>query len=377
MITVFADQHLYKISEIIPEEIDLRLYNPENGFPEDIDRADALLIRTVTPLNKKTLSPVPQKLKFVGTASAGTDHVEPEYLRRNEVKFAYSPGCNARSVAEYVVTGLLIWAEARKADLERETIGIVGVGHVGSALKKILDRLEWDYLLYDPPKSRRDSSFKSASLQDVLECPILTFHTPLTRTGPNPTYHWLSSEKLTDHSYKLIINTSRGAVVDEKALLDSMEHGTVGDIIVDVWEEEPVFHDKTARRAFIATPHIAGYSIQSKYRASRMIVEALEKHFLLDLSNHQPAPSETDVSPSFDANGLENLTLAEILYQIHPLRDYQEAFQKLIGLGNQSKIKAFNRLRTSIPYRNEYSAISLPKKIYKQFPILKHLFCDF
>lgn len=371
MITVLADQHLFKIKEIIPDEINLQLYDPENGLPGNIDQADALLIRTVTKINKHTLHPIPKKLKFLATGSAGTDHVDIDFLKEHGVGFAYSPGCNARSVAEYVVTALLIWAEKKQVDLDAESIGIIGAGHVGSALLNVLDRMKWKYVCYDPPRAARDSSFHSAELSDVLNCSILSFHTSLTCKGSYPTYHWLDKEKLSGNKFKLILNTARGGVVDEQALLQSLQTGRVEDMIMDVWENEPLFNDTVAQKAFIATPHIAGYSVQSKFRASKMIVEALARYFSLNLPIH-PLPEKVH-NPISGNQKARDFSLLDIFDRIHPIKNYHNALKKLAGMERTQKTRKFNRLRTSIPYRNEYDKLIIPKAILGEFPVLNGL----
>ncbi|MDZ7690038.1 MAG: NAD(P)-dependent oxidoreductase [Balneolaceae bacterium] len=240
MITVFADQHLYKIKEIVPDNIDLHFYDPELGLPAQLNKADALLVRTVTGVNNQTLSPIPQNLSFLATGSAGTDHVDQQYLKQHDIQFAHSAGCNARSVAEYVVTALIIWSGKNKIDLKKECIGIVGVGHVGSALQQMLDTLGWEYRLYDPPRAEREDEFSSVPLKEVLDCSILTFHTPLYNNSEHATYHWLNSDKLSNRNFKMVLNTSRGGVVDEDSLLEAVSVGRVEDMVIDVWRVNPL-----------------------------------------------------------------------------------------------------------------------------------------
>lgn len=371
MITVFADRHLFKINEIVPTEIDLNLYDPEKGLPGDLHKADALLIRTVTPINKKTLSPVPEKLKFIGTGSAGTDHVDESFLHEHGITFSYAAGCNAQSVAEYVVTALLLWSEQRAVDLNREKIGIIGVGHVGSALHNLLEKLNWSYVLYDPPRMARDPSFESADLAELLSCSILTFHTPLTRKGDHPTFHWLDRDKLVSKSYKLVINTSRGGVINETDLKQSMKDGNVQDIIIDVWKNEPLFNDKLAEKAFIATPHIAGYSIQSKFRASKLIVDDMTNFFSLKTETCSLAHNYEQVR--FPPQNHHTLTLSSILKRIHPISKYDGELRKLIGVARAEKKKRFRELRTLIPYRNEFAYLKMPVSIFEKKSLLKEL----
>lgn len=368
MITVFADQHLFKIKEIVPEEIDLRFYDPEDGLPANLDDADALLIRTVTNINKDTLPDIPGKLKFVGTGSAGTDHVDTGFLAKHGIQFAHSAGCNARSVAEYVVTSLMIWSNCKNIDLQQETIGIIGVGHVGTALQNMLQKLDWNYTLYDPPRAEREDSFQSASPRELMECSILTFHTPLHDNGKHSTHHWLDVEKLSGRNFKLVINTSRGGVVDEQALLDAMDAGRLGDIIIDVWENEPHFDDHVAQKAFISTPHIAGYSIQAKFRATSMIVESMLDFFSLELpigTLNEPPESVT-----LNTHRTDRLQLHEVLKNIHPVKKYHQELTSLIGLSPQRKATRFRRLRTGIPFRNEFSNLQIPNAILDTYPLL-------
>lgn len=371
MITVFADQYLFKIREIVPDAIDLQLYDPEHGLPADLGKADALLIRTVTGINKQTLSPVPEKLQFVATGSAGTDHVGTDFLAQHDITFAHSAGCNARSVAEYVVTSLLLWGESADVDLRQEMIGIIGVGHVGSALQQMLDELGWSYRLYDPPRAERETAFTSVTQEDVLDCSILTFHTPLHFNNEHATHHWLNPQKLANRNFKMVINTSRGGVVDEQALIQAKESGSVNSMIIDVWEGEPAFDDEVANKAFIATPHIAGYSIQAKFRATKMIIDQMINHFGLDLAVQSLDKTKEQIA--FDTRDISNCSLSEVLTHIHPINKYYRELSKLIGQPEASKKRTFNRLRTSMPFRNEFGYLQLPDELFEQFPVLKQI----
>ncbi|HKK45138.1 MAG TPA: NAD(P)-dependent oxidoreductase, partial [Balneolaceae bacterium] len=258
MINVLADQYLHNIQSYLPENINLILFDPTKRLPPELSYAEAMLVRTVININAQTMSEIPASLKFIGTASAGTDHVDIDYLQKNGVRFADAAGCNARSVAEYVATALLIWAETRKKDLSKLSMGIVGVGHVGTQVVKLLEKLGITTIPYDPPRSLRENNFDSATLDELLSADMLSFHTPLTYKGDYPTFHWLDKEKLTGREFQLVINSSRGGVIDEKELLKSIKAGNVRDIIIDVWENEPEFSLTTAQKAFIKTPHIAG-----------------------------------------------------------------------------------------------------------------------
>lgn len=366
MITIAADKYLYNIRSYIPETINLRLYNPEKGLPENLNRYDALLIRTVTDINKESLPNIPDRLKFIGTASAGSDHVDIDYLNQNNVTFSDAAGCNARSVAEYVATVLLLWSEERSINLDDCMVGIVGAGNVGSQLIHLLDRVNIPYMAYDPPREERDPDFKSACLDDLLSCNILTFHTPLNKSGPHPTFHWMNDQKFKNHRFSLIINTARGGVIDEKALLHAHAENLVGDFIIDVWENEPEINQKVAGMAFINTPHIAGYSVQAKENATRIATEALLRHFNLPMAeNDFEAESKIIEKPVSRFQ-----SLSEFLPTVHPVWEYQDSLTEILKNHATGRGKYFNRLRAEFPLRQQFGNIYLPESYFDRFPLL-------
>jgi erythronate-4-phosphate dehydrogenase len=369
MINVLADQYLYNIRSYLPENIKLSLFDPAKGFPSEVNSAHALLVRTVIPVDEQTLPEIPKNLEFVGTASAGMDHIDVDYLQKNGITFANAAGCNARSVAEYVATSLMIWAEQRSQDLEKLTVGIIGAGNAGGRVIELLQQLEISSLIYDPPREEREPNFKSASLEKVLECDILSFHTPLTTTGSYPTYHWLDAQKLSAFRFQLIINAARGGVIDETALLKACKDGAVEDFILDVWEDEPNINLGSTEKAFIKTPHIAGYSIQGKENASRLVADALLKHF--DIPT--PVLSKNDQRYIFDEPLSDFETLSELLVELHPIKKYDAKLQNIIKSHFEERGERFNKLRAEFPLRNEFKNIFLPAPYFEKFPVLKKL----
>lgn len=370
MITIFADKHLYKLSSFLPSDVNLNFYDPQHGLPGQMNGADALLIRTVTKIDKETLDRLPDSLQFIGTGSAGRDHVDSRRLREKGITFVSAAGCNARAVAEYVASALLIWADEKSRNLSECTVGIVGAGHVGSSLKHLSDRLNIPVVACDPPRELREPSFASASPEEVLRADILTFHTSLTSTGAYPTLNWLNSKKLERHSFDLVINTARGGVVNEQALLAAHAEGRVKDMIIDVWDGEPDFNDELARKAFIKTPHIAGYSVQAKLNASRIIANKLSEHFGLAPVNHNStslAKKPIDIPDSASS-------ISDVITSLHPILDYQEELTRLIGIESTQKGIRFNKIRAEFPLRNEYSTMDIPAPLFDRFPLLKTLF---
>lgn len=365
MIKVIADQNLYRLEEFLPEDVNLTTYDPNLGLPE-ISGFDALLLRTVSKLNERIFPEIPASLKFVGTGSSGTDHVDIEYLKSNGIEFADALGNNARAVAEYVMTALLLWREKNGKALSDFTYGIIGVGKAGSAVAQIFDCFGLKYTLYDPPRAEREPEFNSATLEEVLDCDVLTFHTPLSCTGKHPTLHWLDEEKLKNRSFELIINVARGGIIDEVAVSKAMDSDCVRNIIIDVWENEPDFNPDFANRAFIITPHIAGYSEQSKLNASMMICTKLCAFFGLK------CPPTKDLYLTKEQNPAHlNYSFEELLLRLHPIKEYDASLRDLAS--RPDKATLFQKLRTDRPYRYEYTFLKLNAELLNEFEDLKRL----
>lgn len=369
MINLLADKNIFHLEKFIPDSVHLSLFNPSEGLPEDLTSFDALFVRTVTKINETTLRDFGDRLKFIGTASSGTDHVDLSVLKKQGIRFADAAGCNARAVAEYIATSLLLWSNKYGEELTNLTVGVIGVGHVGSEVYKLLNELNIPTILYDPPRQEREPSFESSTLQEVLSADILTLHVPLTFEGPYATFHWLENDKLSK-KYKMVINASRGGVVDEKALMDAFDNGLTEHIILDVWENEPKFNTLMAERAFIATPHVAGYSHQAKENATRMISETLSRFFQLE-NNENESPTDDDCK-NYLFNGTE-LDFRQVIETINPILEYDTELRKIMRLDTDEKAAAFRELRTNKPYRLEYSSTGVPDWLCAQFPDLKTL----
>ena len=249
----------------------------------DVKDADALVVRTRTHCNEELLAG--SKVKFVATATIGYDHIDTDYLKRAGIEWTNCPGCNAGSVAQYLECTLLLPQQMKGLTLQGATIGIVGCGHVGSKVKVVAERLGMRVLVCDPPLASHLSPLTSDFVSmDVIEreADVITFHVPLTREGEYATYHLADEQffqRLTRKPY--IINTSRGEVVDNQALLSALKQQQVSDAVLDVWENEPHLNLELLGRVFIGTPHVAGYSADGKVNADNMVIDALCSHFHL------------------------------------------------------------------------------------------------
>ena len=296
----------------------------------DVKDADALVVRTRTHCNEELLAG--SKVKFVATATIGYDHIDTDYLKRAGIEWTNCPGCNAGSVAQYLECTLLLLQQMKGLTLKGTTIGIVGCGHVGSKVKAVAERLGMRVLVCDPPLGCDDF----VSLDTIeREADVITFHVPLTREGEYATYHLADEQffqRLARKPY--IINTSRGEVVDNKALLSALQQQLVSDAVLDVWENEPHLNLELLGRVFIGTPHIAGYSADGKVNADNMVIDALCGHF------HLPHPGSI-IPPALPENHIDT---GSPLDYYNPLTDSEKL---------KADASQFENIRNHYPVRRE------------------------
>ena len=246
---------------------------------DSLKDADALIVRSVTKVDRALLDGA--SVRFVGSATAGIDHVDVEYLRHAGIAFHHAPASNAVSVVEYVLAALVVLCSRSRRRLDDLVVGVVGCGNVGSRLVERLTSLGATVLKNDPPRARNEDGF--VDLETLLhQCNVVTLHTPLERLGAFPTHH-LIDERAFDlmQPGAWLINAARGPIVDTEALNRALDAGRVGHAVIDTWEGEPGISLDLLRRATIATPHIAGYSYDSKLLGTRMVVEAMAHHFAM------------------------------------------------------------------------------------------------
>lgn len=298
---------------------------------EEIRDADALVVRTRTKVNEELLKD--SNVRLVVTATIGTDHIDMEWCEANGIKVMNAPGCNAPGVAQYVFASLF----KTGFDPKKNVLGIVGYGNVGSVVANWAKDMGIETLISDLPREKAGhKDVEYLPLEEVIsKSDAVTVHVPLTKTGPYPTYR-LIDEKLMSMMEPgvLLVNSSRGGVVDEKSLKGFLRDGRIRGI-VDVWEGEPEIDAELAELAKIATPHIAGYSLQGKMRATRMALEALKQELGIEV----------------DLKGLETLDPSEIhvtedriLASYDPMADTKAL---------KSNLSSFESLRNNYSYRSE------------------------
>lgn len=362
---VLANRYLYEFREIMPDSVQVDLFDPKR-LPGNATDYDALFVNTTTPLNEKNL-PNAGNISFVATGSSGTDHLDHSHLESRGITVKDAKGCNAVTVAEYVLTTVLLFLGEKNMSADELKVGIVGVGAVGSEVSQLLTKFSIPQILYDPPREERDPTFSSSYFEELKECNMLTFHTPLTNSGQHPTRHMLNKSWFQDTNYRLLINTSRGGVIDETVVLEQLERNRLNQMVIDVWENEPAFNPQVAERAFFASPHIAGYSIQSKRRASEMIIRQFCNHSGIK------APEVTTEKPYIPELKDDYSSKEEILFELHPIGWFDQKMRELMTLDAPERAKSFGLLRSESLLRHEYSNIRIGSHHLSKFPELELL----
>lgn len=355
-LTIVADENIPALEPLFQRFGTLRTCAGRGMCAEDLKDADVLLVRSVTRVDARLLGGTP--VRFVGTATIGTDHVDQAWLGRQGIGFSSAPGCNADSVVEYVLSSLLQLAFEQRFDLFDKVVGIVGVGNVGKRLQQRLQAMGVQIRLCDPPRQAVEGG-SFVSLEQLLsEADIIALHTPLTCTGSWPTMHLLGRDNLPLLKRNaILLNAGRGPVVDNAALLEVVRSRPDLTLVLDVWEHEPGVDRQLAAHCAIATPHIAGYSLDGKIRGTWMLYRALCQHLgvaaEIELNEVLPESAVKSLSLS-DAGDL--LTPTRLVYD--PYRD-DRAFRKILHLPDTEQRLAFDRLRREYPERREYCTLQV------------------
>ena len=318
--------------------------------------ADALIVRSITKINKQLLEGT--SVSFVGTATIGTDHVDLEYLHERSIGFADAKGCNADAVAEYVFTALFAAAAKQKISLKDKTIGIVGVGNIGSRIVKIAEAYGLKVLMNDLPRQKKELNLIFVSLDEILTADIITIHTPLTFEGEDKTFHLFDRSKLIQlKEGSILINASRGEVVDNTALSDLLDENKF-TAILDVWENEPNIDQQLIKKVLFATPHVAGYSLEGKINGTRMMVDAMNKFFNKNVLWQPQMPECKNSDIEVEASSSEEELSLSIFNKIYNIEEDSKPLKTFSG-DRESLGKYFDLLRKEYPLRREFTNYSI------------------
>ncbi|WP_167609201.1 4-phosphoerythronate dehydrogenase PdxB [Maribellus sediminis] len=343
------------------------VYLPGNETTAEVVKdADVLITRTRTICNQELLKG--SKVKFIATATIGFDHIDTEYCKAAGIEWTNAPGCNAESVNQYIASALFSWSMRKRKDLAGLTIGIVGVGNVGSKVARTCEILGMKVLLNDPPRERMEGPEKFVSLETIRqEADIITFHVPLNMSGEDRTYH-MGNEDFFQNLGKslLVINSCRGEVIDTNSVYEAIEAGDVDAFIADCWENEPEIDLELLNQTEYGTPHIAGYSKDGKANGTKMSVQAVSRFFKLGIDDWEPENVELPATTVIEIDGnqrREYSILAEAILSTYDIELDDDALKESPHL--------FEKLRGDYPVRREFDSYTLKLENVKEETVEK------
>jgi erythronate-4-phosphate dehydrogenase len=354
MIRIISDDKIPFLKGVLEPYAEV-IYLPGKQIDNKVlKEADGLLVRTRTKCNETLLTGT--NVKFIGTATIGYDHIDTKFCENRSITWTNSPGCNSSSVQQYIAAALLKTAFNFNFNLKDKTIGIIGVGNVGSKVEKLAGILGMNILLNDPPRARNEGKKKFVDLETLLaESDIVTVHVPLSFTGEDKTYHLFDENnfrKMKKGAW--FFNSSRGEVTDTFSLKKALGTNILCGAVLDVWENEPEIDLELMKKAFIATPHIAGYSMDGKANGTAMIVNSLSRYFDLPVNNWYPGniPVPPVVSVTVDANGKsDDDIIREVVLHTYDIE------------GDDLKLRSnpadFEKLRGDYPLRREFPSFTV------------------
>jgi erythronate-4-phosphate dehydrogenase len=326
-----------------------------------VRKADILIIRSETKVNAALLEGSP--VRFVGTATIGTDHIDLEYLAAHGIGFSSAPGCNANSVAEYIASALLTVSHRLNFELAGKTLGVVGVGNIGSKVVRVGQALGMKALQNDPPLARLTGDSKFVPLDALMDADIITLHVPLSKTGSDATFHLFDSGRIGKMKPgSILMNASRGAVVETSAMRDALTRKHLAAALLDVWEKEPAINAELLCLVDIGTAHVAGYSLDGKVNAVRIVYHALCKHLGVQPTwagwDSLPAPATQHIAIPAQAGRTED-TLRETISQCYNIELDDQLLRGMLEQPEEHRTHYFMKLRTGYRMRREFYATTV------------------
>jgi erythronate-4-phosphate dehydrogenase len=357
MVRIIADDKIPFLKGVLEPYASV-VYLPGNQIDRNaVMGSDALLIRTRTRCSSGLLAETP--VRFIGSATIGFDHIDTEYCESNNIRWTNAPGCNSSSVQQYLTSAILRISTETGIDLREKTVGIIGVGNVGSKVQKVANALGMRILLNDPPRVRNEGQSGFTDLDELLnESDIITLHVPLNMEGDDKTYHLFNKElfrKVKKGSW--LINTSRGEVVETEALKNALAEERITGTVVDVWEREPEIDISLMHMAFLATPHIAGYSAEGKANGTATIVRNLSESFGIPLTDWYPeeipAPNEPYLSIECNGKQTDEILRKAVFHAYNIVED---------DIRLRFDPSLFEKERENYPVRREFSSYTIHLK---------------
>lgn len=359
-----VDENISFAEEAFSNFGEIKLLNGRKIDNKILADADALIVRSITNVNEDLLKNT--KVKFVGTATIGTDHIDLEYLKKSDITFTSAAGCNSYAVTEYVFTAVSNIITQKKIKKEIPKIGIVGFGNIGTKIARYVKTMGLEVFISDPPLERAGHSQKFHPLEKVLESDIITFHVPLNMEGIDKTYHLLDEEKLQIvKPGTILINSSRGPVIDNKALLKRLLKENDLFTVLDVWENEPDFIPELLENIIFGTPHIAGYSLEGKVNGTKMVYDEL-CNFLGQSPEWIPNLPEVENSTiGIDSTKNKFEILNTIFEKVYSIKEDDLLLRNSLNMAAEQKKEYFDKLRKNYKYRRELNNYKLQITNYK------------
>ncbi len=357
---ILADENIPLVDAFFAEFGDIHRMPGRRINRAALEQTDVLLVRSVTRVDRELLEG--SQVRFVGTCTIGTDHLDLDYFAEAGITWASAPGCNARGVVDYVLGSLLALAEGEGVDLSSRCYGVVGAGEVGGRLVDVLRGLGWEVKVCDPPRQTREAC-GFVSLDEIIEtCDVISLHTPLILGGAHATFHLLDQARLERlRAGSWLINASRGAVVDNTALRNQLAQRQDIQAVLDVWEDEPQVNVELAELCWIATPHIAGYSLDGKLRGTAQIYQAFcaSKGLVPKLELAALMPSAPLRGLSFADTASADELLATVCRAVYDPRRDDAAFRRTLGGDDEQRRLGFDQLRKDYPPRREIDGLEM------------------
>jgi len=357
---IIADSQIPLVAEAFAGLAEVSLYSGRQITAGLLEETDALLVRSVTTVNRDLLEGTP--VRFVGTATSGLEHVDIGYLDTAGIGFASAHGCNAQSVVEYVLSSLFVLSSQSNFRLRDKTVGIIGCGEVGSRLHRALEIIGVNCLLNDPPLAEKTGDERYLDLGDLQQADVITLHVPWQSGGRYPTVGLIDEDFLSNIKQDaLLVNTSRGGVISESDLKQHMARNPECLTVVDVWEHEPDIDRALLAHCDIGTPHIAGYSTDGKVRATGMIYQRLCEYFSIQPSwrpqfNYQDAGLH-HININRDVSDEDALTIAVLSH--YDVRSDAAALRRVLELDAVKQPDYFDELRRNYPVRREFDSTTI------------------
>ena len=348
----------------------------------DLKEVDLLLIRSGTKVDSSLLDTTP--VQFVASATAGTDHVDKQYLAKRGIPFYHAPGCNADSVVEYITSALYSLSASRSVSLQGKRVGIIGVGNVGSRLAKRLQALGLEVVVSDPPllesNPEKAKVYTFLSLDELAATSdIITLHVPLVRQGTYPTFHLFDQERLLEMKQGAwLLNASRGAVVSNNDLRAVLDAGHLGAVVLDVWEGEPEIDDQLLQKVDIGTAHIAGYSYEGKVNGTIMIYQACLKHYGIapawNWKKILEASPQDDLDLTWPAGGSDPESIIQHLAKhMYSVQEDADELAGSLDLPANERAAWFLKLRKEYRRRRSFGQHTLHATIQQDSALVKML----